>query len=103
MYSSDVIGLKVTKSDTERPTDPVEDLLVEIGERKILVEVKGTKATNPPLDYPQQAITHIRRRGYGGEVEAGLIVNHDMQKDPSNANSHTVQLRLKESLQMSIT
>jgi len=79
---AEVVGLKVTKSDTERPTDPVEDLLVEIGERKILVEVKGTKASNPPLDYPQQAITHIRRRGYGGEVEAALIVNHDMQKDP---------------------
>jgi hypothetical protein len=79
---TDVVGLTVKKSDTERPTDPVEDLLVEIGERKILVEVKGTKASNPPLDYPQQAITHIRRRGYDGDVEAGLIVNHDMQKDP---------------------
>lgn len=79
---TELVELKVTKSDTERPTDPVEDLLVEIGERKILVEVKGTKASNPPLGYPQQAITHIRRRGYGGEVEAALIVNHDMQKDP---------------------
>ncbi len=79
---TDIVGLRVTKSDVERPSDPVEDLLVEIGDRKILVEIKGTKAVNPPLDYPQQAMTHIRRRGYNGEVEAGLIVNHDMQKDP---------------------
>lgn len=78
----ELIELKVSKSDPDRPADPIEDLLIDMDDKTILIEVKGTKASNPPLDYPQQALTHILRRGLTGNVEAGLVVNHNMQIDP---------------------
>jgi hypothetical protein len=82
----DVIGLDVTKSDDEDKDEPIEDLIVKIGERLISIEVKGTSKSNPPLEYTQQPFQHIIRRAYDKEkvVDAGLILNHDMKKDPRN-------------------
>jgi|GEM_PF-1992304 len=78
----DVLSLKVTKSDDENKGEPIEDLLVEFDDRKVLLEVKGTTKPNAPLEYTQQPFQHIVRRGYDGKVEAGLILNHDMKNDP---------------------
>ena len=79
----EVFGIPATNSDKENDGEPVEDLMVTIGERTIAVEVKGTSKLNPPLQYTQQPFQHIARRGFGPEVEAALIVNHDMKNDPS--------------------
>lgn len=79
---TEVVGLQVTKSDDEKKAEAIDDLLVEIGDQKIVIEVKGTTSSSPRLDYPLQALTHVIRRGYTGNVATGLIVNHDMNKDP---------------------
>jgi hypothetical protein len=77
-----VLGLTVVKSDEENKSEPIEDLIVELDKRKVSLEVKGTTKSNPPLEYTQQPFQHIVRRNYDGQVEAGLILNHDMKKDP---------------------
>jgi hypothetical protein len=77
-----VVGLQVTKSDDGKKPEAIDDLVVEIGDRKIIVEVKGTRNSSPRFNYPQQVLTHVIRRGYTGDVTTGLIVNHDMNKDP---------------------
>jgi hypothetical protein len=79
---TDILGLKVTKSDDETEGEPIEDLMITFDDRKISVEVKGTTKPNAPLEYTQQPFQHIARRGHEGKVEAALILNHDMKKDP---------------------
>jgi hypothetical protein len=83
----EVLRLKVTDSDDEKEGEPIEDLLIEFKDRKVLIEVKGTAKSNAPLEYTQQPFQHIVRRGYEGRVEAGLILNHDMKKDPQYRKS----------------
>ncbi len=79
---SDLLKLKVTKSDELNKSNPKEDLLVEVNGTAILIEVKGTKQQYPSLRYPSQANQHVRRQGLGADSESCLILNHDNEREP---------------------
>lgn len=79
---TDVLELDVINSDNENSGEPVEDLLVELDDRTVSIEIKGTTKPNARLEYTQQPFQHIVRRGHKGNVEPALILNHDMKKDP---------------------
>lgn len=79
---TELLGLPVTKSDELNSSNPKEDLLVEYNGQKILLEVKGTKRPNPPLNFPQQAAQHALRQGLKDVVSTGLVLNHDRETEP---------------------
>lgn len=78
---SEVLGLKVVKSDEVEPGNPKEDLLATYQGKDILLEVKGTNRQNPALKYTQQPMQHALRRGLK-DAGVGLILNHDFNTQP---------------------
>lgn len=80
---TEVLGLKATKSDEVNSSNQKEDLLIELGEDRLLLEVKGTKSQNPRLDYPDQALRHAKRQGMLEITSTGLILNHDRETEPT--------------------
>lgn len=78
---TDVLKLKVKKSDEDNPGNHKEDLLITYKGQKILLEVKGTIRQYPSLTYTQKPLQHALRQGLK-DVGVGLILNHDINVHP---------------------
>jgi hypothetical protein len=83
---TDLMKLKVIRSDETNGSSQKEDLLVSYLDNQILIEVKGTKRSNPSLAYPQQTAQHALRQGLKNVSNTGLILNHDLETDPIKRN-----------------
>ncbi len=93
---TDLLKLKVEKSDEKNKNNPKEDLLVHYLSNKILLEIKGTTRKNPSLKFPQQAMQHALRQGLKDIAATGLILNHDRETDPKNRTQPYSDIESKE-------
>ncbi len=82
---SEIIGLKVTDSDTLlKNRTRKEDLAIEFNSKLYLAEVKGTVSQNPSPKYASQLLTHalLNRRSDREIAGCLLIVNYDYETSP---------------------
>lgn len=82
----DVLRLGVTNSDAlMRSRVRKEDLVITLGMKTLLAEVKGTESQNPSPAYVSQLLTHAALNKKPDKVIDGcmLIVNYNLQQDPS--------------------
>lgn len=80
-----IFKLKVTDVDeTKEGSLENEDILIELGARKILGEVKGVSQENPSVSFITQVWKHIHHNSSKGITEGALILNHDLKTDPED-------------------
>lgn len=75
-------SFNVTDMDKNKKKNLKEDILIEEGSRKILVEVKGTNSTYPSPTFLTQTWKHIYQSGLGDQAEGALILNYDIKTEP---------------------
>lgn len=81
----DIFNLKVTDMDKNKDGSlNNEDILIEIGSRKILAEIKGVNQENPSVSYISQVWKHLHHNSSKGVTEGALILNYDLKTDPDD-------------------
>lgn len=77
------LGLNVSDVDKENQRGFAEDILIETDALKVLAEVKGTRAKTPQDLYIGQVWKHIAQSELEGVKTGALILNHDLNTEPS--------------------
>jgi hypothetical protein len=80
----DIFKVSVTDADDINGDSLLkEDLVIDLDDRKILVEVKGVVAENPSPAHIVQVLKHMFQSKDKANLKGALILNYDLKTDPS--------------------